>query len=242
MTVLAALQKASIRLVGRKPQTFFGASPSQQFELEMCDLVNEVAQDIAQYQDWQELIRLNTIAGDGTATEFDLPEDYSRFPIKAAVQDYTNWAWGYYHYTDLDTFLFDEASDFNALPGGWIIYGNVMRFSPVPGEGDQARFPYITKNIVRSFSTATKEEFTADDDSFLLPERLLTLGVVWRWRENKKLDASGDQEAFIKALDEYASKSGGPVVIRRNSRRHIPGTHPAWPWELGQGANYWPVG
>src|SRR3546814_5464552 len=51
-------------------------------------------------------------------------------------------------------------------------------------------------------------------DTFLLPERLLTLGLVWRWRENKKLDATGDQEAFIKALDEYAAKDKGSRVIR----------------------------
>src|SRR3546814_14852216 len=66
-------------------------------------------------------------------------------------------------------------------------------------------------------------------DTFLLPERLLTLGLVWRWRENKKLDATGDQEAFIKALDEYAAKDKGSRVIRSRSRLRLPGTHIAWP-------------
>lgn len=237
MTVLAALQSAALRLAGRRPQTFFDASGK--LEMELCDLVNEVAQDIARYQDWQDLIRLETITGDGSTSEFDLPEDYDRFPVVAAVQDYTNWAWGYYHYTDLDRFLYDEASDFNALPGGWIIYGGKMRFSPAPSSTASARFPYITKNIVRDFSTSPKPEFTKDDDSFILPERLLTLGLVWRWRENKGLANTGDQEAFILALDQYASKNGGPKVIRRNSHS-LPG-RPAWPWTLGEGgSNYWP--
>ncbi len=238
MTVLAAMQSAAIRLLGRKPAPFFGSS--QQFELEMCDLVNEVAEDVAKYTDWQALIRIGTVAGDGATTEFNLPDDYDRFPLTASIQDYTNWAWGYGHYLDLDHFLFDEARDFNALPGGWIIYGDVMRFSPAPASGAQARFPYITKNIVQAFSTATKEDFTADDDEFLLPERLLTLGLVWRWRENKGLDASGDQEAFIKALDEYAAKQKGPVVIRRNGGGRFGNTQMAYPWEL-QGASYWPL-
>ena len=240
MTVLAALQSAALRLAGRRPQTFFDASG--QLEQELCELVNEVAQDIAQYTDWQQLIRLHTIVGDGATSEFPLPDDYGSFPIKGDVQDYTTWAWGYHHYTDLDTFLFDQARNFNALPGGWIIYGDLMRFSPVPGETVQARFPYLTKNIVRAFSTVPKEEFTADDDTFLLPERLLTLGLVWRWRENKGLASTGDQEAYIKALDDYAAKSKGPVVIRRNGARHFPGTHAAFPWPLGEGANYWPAG
>lgn len=238
MAVLAAMQSAAIRLVGRKPQTFFDSS--QQFEAEMCDMANEVAKDVAQYTDWQELVRIETIAGDGATAEFDLPSDFDRFPITGALQDYSNWAWGYFHYIDINQFLADEARNFNASPGGWIIYDGKIRFSPVPGDTAQARFPYITKNIARDFSTAGKPEFTKDDDSFLLPERLLTLGLVWRWRENKKLDAAGDQEAFIKALDEYAAKNKGPVVIRRNASRGIPGTHTAYPWELGP-ANYWPA-
>ncbi|GMM93118.1 hypothetical protein [Qipengyuania sp. MTN3-11] len=239
MTVLAAMQSAAIRLIGRKPSTFFGAT--QTFELEMCDLVNEVATDIAKYDDWQALTRIATISGDGTTTEFDLPDDYDRFTIAGAMQDGATWAWGYRHYQSLDQFLFDEIRGFNATPGGWIIYGGKLRFSPVPSATAQARFPYITKNIALDESTAPKAAFTADQDSFVLPERLLTLGLVWRWRENKKLDATGDQEAFIKALDEYAAKDGGPTVIRRNARSGFGNTHLAYPWELGP-ANYWPAG
>ena len=231
MTVLAAMQSAAIRLAGRKPTTFFGSTVP--FDVELCDMVNEVAKDIAKYQDWQALVSLATITGDGTTSEFDLPSDYDRFPVTAAVQDTSSWAWGYRAYGSLDVFLYEEERGFQAAPGGWIIYGDKMRFSPVPANLATARFPYITKNIVLDISTAPKEEFDADTDSFRLPERLLTLGLVWRWRENKKLDATGDQEAFIKALDEYAAKDSGPKVIRRNGRRGLYGTHLAWPWALG---------
>lgn len=231
MTVLAALQSAAIRLIGRKPNTFFGAS--QIFELEMCDLANEVAQDIAKYQDWQSLTAIASMTGDGVLTEFDLPDDFDRMLQGGAVQDTASWAWGYRAYSSIDTFTFDEARGWNAAPGGWIIYGNKLRFSPAPQTAAAIRFPYITKKIVLGDSTTPKEAFTADTDTFRLPERLLTLGLVWRWRENKKLDATGDQEAFIKALDEYAAKDAGPVMIRRNARRYLPGTHPAWPWALG---------
>lgn len=231
MTVLAAMQSAAVRLIGRKPSTFFGAS--QTFELEMCDLVNEVARDVAKYQDWQALTTVASIIGDGVLTEFDLPSDYDRMLQGGSVQDTASWAHGYHAYGSIDAFTYDEARDFNGLPGGWIIYGNTLRFSPAPNTGATIRFPYITRNFALSESTAPQDGFTTDTDSFRLPERLLTLGLVWRWRENKKLDATGDQEAFIKALDEYAAKDAGPVVIARNSRRFFHGTHTAWPWLLG---------
>lgn len=231
MAILAALQSAAIRIMGQRPVAFFVGSGT--LEAELCDLVNEVAQDIAKYQDWQALIRVGTITGDGTTTAFALPSDYDRMLQNAALQDLDAWFWGYHAYQDINAFLYAEAADFNAYPGGWMIYGDRLRLSPVPAAAQTATFPYITKNWAVDTSTATKEAFTADTDSFALPERLLTLGLVWRWRENKKLDATGDQEAFVKALDEYAVKDRGARVYRRNGRRGIPGTHAAWPWTLG---------
>jgi hypothetical protein len=231
VAVLSALQSAALRLTGQKPSAFFNAN--SQLERELCDLINEVAQDVAKYQDWQALVRIGTVSGDGTTSEFPLPTDYDRMLVNTDVADLSSWFWGFGAYTDITAFLFDEARDFNAWPGGWIIYADRLRFSPVPSDTQTATFPYITKNWARSAALTDGPAFTADDDTFLLPERLLTLGLVWRWRADKGLDASGDQEAFIKALDEYGAKDKGPRVIRRRASRGIPGTYAAWPWELG---------
>lgn len=230
MAILAALQSASIRLIGRKPATFFGSS--NQFEIELCDLVNEAAQDVAKYQDWQALVRIATINGDGVTKLFDLPADYDRMGLVSDVQDQTNWVFGYYPFSDINTYLFQEARGFTPLPGGWIIYGSEMRFSPAPATS-VAQFPYVSKNWARPQSGADTAAFTLDTDSFLLPERLLTLGLVWRWRENKKLDFTGDMEAFSKALDEYASKDRGSRVIRSRASRSFARTPIAYPYELG---------
>lgn len=231
MTILSAMQSAAVRLIGRKPTTFFGAS--DQFEVEIADWTNEVAQDIAKYQDWQALQGIATITGDGATEEFALPEDYDRMLIYSDVQDLESWCWGYHPFDDINQFLYHQARGFGPWPGGWIIYGNKLRFSPAPAAGDTATYPYISKNWALSSASAAKSAFDADTDSFVLPERLIALALVWRWRENKKLDASGDQEAFIKALDEYAAKDKGSRPIVKNARRSIAGSYPAWPWALG---------
>ncbi|MBO9580328.1 MAG: hypothetical protein J7498_05505 [Sphingobium sp.] len=236
MSILSALQSASVKLIGRRPLTFFGAT--EMFEMEICDFANEVAEDIAQYCDWQSLTQIHTITGDGTTAVFPLPDDYDRMLVRSEVQDTVNWAFGYRNYIDINAFLFDEARNFNPFPGGWIIYGNEMRFSPAPASGASATFPYISKNWASSASGSAKTAFDTDTDTFNLLDdkkanRLLMLGIVWRWNENKRLDATGDQEAFTKALDEYSSKDRGSRVIRLSSRRFLPGTYPAWPWPLG---------
>lgn len=230
MAILEAMQKAAIRLLGRKPDTFFGATTT--FELEICDLVNEVATDVAKYRDWQGLIRMATITGDGSATDYDLPGDYDRQLEISEVQDSTSWAFGFQRVTDINDFTFLTNRGFTPYPGVWIIYDDQLHFAPAPGAGVTATYPYITKNWAIDADGVAKPAFTADTDTFALPERLLTLGLVWRWRENKGL-ATGDQEAFIKALDEYGTSDKGSRPIRRNSSRIWPGSRLAWPWTLG---------
>jgi hypothetical protein len=215
--ILTAMQSAAIRVLGRRPNTFFGAS--QTFEgFEITDWVNEVAQDIAKYQDWQGLTRVAVLTGNGGQTVFALPTDYDRQLQDADIQRNGYSLWGYVHIKNLNDFLASQDSGWaNTIPGGWIICGNSLNFSPAPS--GEARFPYISKNWAIGADGTPKAAFDADTDSFVLPERLLTLGLVWRWRENKKLDATGDQEAFIKALDEYGSSDKGSSIIRHNRAR-----------------------
>ena len=229
MSVLDAMQKAAIRLVGRKPQSFFGVDNG--FELELTDLVNEVAADIAAYRDWQGLIRTVTLGGNGEVTDYPLPADYERMLLFAEPDDQDRWFWGYQAFTDIHEYFRAKESGFYAR-GGWIIFEDQLHFAPAPATGSQTLFPYITKNWAAR-GGVPRADFGADGDEFLLPERLLTLGLVWRWREQKKLDASGDQEAFIMALEQYATKDTGTKVYRNRPRVSFPGTYLAWPGELG---------
>lgn len=230
MAILTALQAATIRLVGQRPSVFFGST--NQLEIELCDLINEVATDVASAQDWQGLTKLHTITGDGATETFNLPADYESQLQRSDVQDLDSWAWGYYHITDINDFLFQQARNFGPFPGGWIIYEGKMHFAPPPT--GSATFPYISKNYAVDAGTlAPKAQFDADTDTFVLPERLLTLGLVWRWREQKKLDFTGDQEAFTLALSQYANKDKGSRIYRKGRRTFARGTYLAWPYELG---------
>lgn len=231
MAVLDAMQSATLRVAGRKPSVFFGAPDSMVLEAEICDLVNEVAEDIVQYRDWQALKRVATIPAT-TADAYDLPADYKRMTTDATLTKSGWWLWGYFRYGDLDTFITDKNANLGISPGGWIIYGDQIHFYPKP-EGE-AQFPYVSKHYVRCNDSAQcKSRFTGDQDEFLLPERLLTLGLVWRWREMKKLDYTGDMEAFTKALSEYASKDGGARTYALRRRNSFPGARLAWPGTLG---------
>lgn len=233
MTILSAMQSAAIRLVGETPQVFF--SSSGQFEMEIIDLINEVANDICKSNDWQALMRIHTLTGDGVTESFPFPSDYDRQLVNTNLQDLRNWAWNYMHIVDYNQFMFIRARGFQQFPGSWTIYGNNFEFTPAPPPGDTATFPYISKNYARADSGVTKAEFTADTDEFLIngAERLLTLGLVWRWRENKKLDYTGDQEAFQMLLEQLATKDKGSSIIRKGRQFVGLNVRAAFPWPLG---------
>lgn len=234
MTILNAMQSASMKLVGYRPSVFF--SSQNQFEQELVDLINEAAADIVATNDWQALTAIANINGDSVTEEFPFPTDYSRQLLDADIQDLNDWAWGYNHMSDINEFMYRRARGFEPYPGVWIIYGNKFHFSPAPATGQDASFPYISKNYARRQDGNVAESFSADDDSFVINggERLLTLWLVWRWRENKKFDATGDMENFQKAFSELAAKDAGSSVIRRNwsGLNRLNWVH-AWPWELG---------
>lgn len=233
MSILSAMQSATIRLVGQKPAVFF--TSSEQTELEIVDLVNEVAKDICRYADWQALTKVYNVPTDGVTEVFDLPDDYDRQLLVTDVQDLNNWVWGYEHISNLNDFLYRRARNFELTPGAWTIYQNKINFFPAPSAQNSATFPYISQNYAIGADNNGKPEFTADTDDFIIKggNDLLTLGLIWRWRENKKLDYTGDQEQFTMALDQLAAKDKGTNVYRARSRSRRLNTHLAWPFELG---------
>jgi hypothetical protein len=235
MTILSAMQSAAVRLVGYRPSVFF--TSSEQFELEISDLVNEVAQDICKYSDWQALTKVHNIPTDGVTDVFPMPDDYDRQLLVTDVQDLNNWIWGYHHTTNFNDFLFEKARNLFVVPGTWTIYQNSFHFTPPPASGNSATFPYVSLNYAINQAGNPMPEFAADTDEFIIrgAERLLTLGLVWRWRENKKLDYTGDQEAFMMLIDQLAAKDKGSNVQRSRSRT-LTGrldTRAAWPFTLG---------
>jgi len=233
MTILSAMQSAAIRLVGQKPAVFF--TSSEEFELEIVDLLNEVAKDICKYTDWQALTKVYNVPTDGVTEVFDMPDDYDRQLVVTNIQDLNNWVWGYEHIDNLNDFLYRKARNFELLPGAWTIYQNQIHFFPPPNVQNSATFPYISLNYAIDSNNSDKPEFTQDTDEFAIKggERLLTLGLIWRWLENKKLDYTGQQEQFVMALDQLAAKDKGTNVYRARSRRRFLNTHLAWPFELG---------
>jgi hypothetical protein len=218
MTVLAAVQAAAIRIAGRRPTALF--TSNDKLMIELADLVNETAVAVMKAHDWRKLTLLKTQGGDGTATEFLFPSDYDRMPIKGNIYSSRSQL-PLDRAQDLDQWLEFQLTSVIGSPGVWIVVGNKLAIKPALATGESAKFYYISNLIVSEDEgvTFTKTQFDADGQTFILPERLLTLGLIWRWKAQKKFEYAEDMTNYNVALGEEAGREKGSRIITVGRQR-----------------------
>jgi len=226
MTVLSACAEAAIELSQSEPTTLF--STTNRFAKELRVQANKSAVAIAKAYDWQALTKQATVTGDGSDTSFALPSDYDRMVLKTnlssastnidlvKVRDLDQWAYFQNHFS-------------STYPGYWMILGGEVLVNPAPALGVEHFYYYITKNVV----TGDKVAFTADTDTFVLPERLLTLSIIWRWRASKRMEYAEDMRNFEIALGEETATDKGSRVLVVGRQRVPYNVRTAYPGPLG---------
>ena len=230
MTVLSALQSTAIRCAGQKPTSIFSATSG--IALELSDIVNEAAKDILRAHDWTKLQILQSSPGDGTTQAFTLPSDFDRWPKLVSIFT-TQWPGvPYQRARDLDEWYFNRKFVYAGVPGWWLVQAGKLNIYPAPGAGVNVEYYYISNGIVTPSSGPAKPAFTADDDMFVLPERLLTLACIWRWKSMKGLEYAEHMNNYEIALSQEISNDKGPRILAEGKRR-IP-VPLAYPGVLGQ--------
>lgn len=236
MTVLSAASSALMRLIKRNVNTVFSSNdPTVQ---EIANLVNEVATFIIKKHDWQALTKIATITGDGVTGTFPLPIDYDRMVLASSITDPQNWFWNYQNITDINQWLWIKNSHYLlVVPGAWMLLGNEFNFLPAPATGQSAQYAYVSDYFARSSTGAPKASFDQDSDTFVLDERLLTLGLIWMWKVQKSFDSGQAEADFMTALSENIARDKGARVIvgggRASARFNNGSLGTAYPFRLG---------
>lgn len=226
MTVLSACQEAAIELSQTEPTTLF--STTDRFAKELRVQANKSAVAIMKRYDWQALTKRATITGDGLDTSFDLPSDYDRMAAKTNLASSASNI-DLVKATDLDQWDYFQNHLSTTVPGYWMLLGGQLQVSPAPGSGVVHSYYYISNNAV----SGSKAAFTADTDTFVLPERLLTLSIIWRWRASKRLEYAEDMQNFEIAFSEETAKDKGSRVLVAGRQRVPYNVKAAYPGPLG---------
>lgn len=221
MTILAVFQQVA-PVIGIPVPTAVMAS-TQRTHVQLAALANEMAARIAfdLNYDWSALKRIATLTGDAVAEGFDLPNDYRRMLKKSRIWPSSSPYATLTHYADTDTWLGLEVQNFNPIIGGWTIIGTQLHIKPVMATGATAKFYYLTTNIVKKQDNSLVDAFTADEDRFVLDERLLRLGIIWQWKANNGMQYAEDLANFEDALASLigADKGSTSIVVGRARAR-----------------------
>lgn len=212
MTVLTVIQDACTSGIAlAKPTSVFGSSVRE--HLELTSLVQEVADMIVSAHEWQKLNRIATITGDGSTEDFDLPSDFDRMLEKSQLWT-SSLETPLSPVSDRDEWLGLDIQSFDFVVNAWIIYGGQIHIKPAVENAATVKYWYQS-NLIATDSGATNiAEFTADTDTFRLSERLLKLGLIYKWREMKGLPYAENMADFEMEKAKLIARDKGSRIIR----------------------------
>lgn len=223
MTALSIVQGVSRKIGVARPDQLFGGISDTAYELQ--EYLNDAAAMVAfdSGHDWTALKTLATLTGDG-ALAFDLPSDYRRMLKKATVWPSATPYSAYRHYADTDAWLGMLSQSFPVVTGAWTLIGEQMHIR-VGGStsaletGETAQFYYLTSKFAKDASGVAKAQFTADDDTYRLDERLLKLALIYKWKQGHLQDYAEELSDYENDLSERVGADKGSSILVVGQRR-----------------------
>ncbi len=193
-----------------KPSAVYGSTTREHIEL--ANIANEMAAMIAASHEWQILNKIAVITGDGTTEDFALPADYDRQLDKSQLWS-TSLETPLSPISDRDDWLELDIKTFDFVINAWILYAGEIHIKPALSTGVQVKYFYQS-NLWGLNGSTPISEFTADTNTFRIDERLLKLGIIWKWREMKGLPYAEDLATYERLLAKLAMRDKGSRIIR----------------------------
>jgi hypothetical protein len=189
-------------------------SSTEQTGMELAALANECAEQIAEVYTWQKLKRLATLEGDGTTTEYDLPDDFGWMPLGQQLRSTTSFG-AIEPIMDHDRWLDIIIRGTNQTAfGAWTKLGDQIVFNAARSADEEVKFYYQSNLWALSATEGTPQNgFLFDEDVFRLSERLLKFCMIWKWKGYKGLPYSEELATFELELAKYVMRDRGPRMI-----------------------------
>jgi hypothetical protein len=239
VTLLTTIQRAAV-LIGIEPPPIV-VNSTDATARQLGELARIDAEELAARFDWNSLLRDATFTTvDGSDQLGALPADFGRFPFK---QDGHGELYNPGQRRGIagpaSTAQWRRTLDFNT--GGWTstwrINAGVLQIGPTAA-GQSLTFRYVTNALYRPATGADKATWSADTDTCLIPEGLIALGAIWRWKQAKGFDYGEDMQTAEQQISRAAAADGGGPRTLVMGRVRLPvDTDRALEGVLGGGGN-----
>lgn len=177
---------------------------------QLAALSNREGVDLAHAHEWQRITKQATFTtvAQQQQTAF-LPSDYDRF-VNDSMWNTSIVRKVYGPMTKQEFEQYQAYPIYTSVNPGFILYGNQFYLQPAPAAGNTLQYFYVSDQwVVASDGTTYKTEFSADDDTSLLPDTIITLGVIWRFKKSKGFDYAEDFATYERQKEQFIARDGG---------------------------------
>ena len=216
MSLLSLVQRAADLIAIPRPAVVVSSTDQQVRQL--FALANEEGASLAARYDWQALTRQHTFTTTSDAAQTDaVPDDWDRFvdnsffnrsTRRGLIGPITPQVWQ----------AIQAQPQLNRVYLAWRERDNEFLITPSPDPDETIAYEYVSTNWARGADGTAKSEFTADDDTTYLSERLIWLGLRWRFLKAKGLEYGEDMETYEREVQKAAARDGGAAQLNITGR------------------------
>jgi hypothetical protein len=197
--------------------------------------VQDAQDDATERWTWRNLKRpVSTFTGDGATVLFNMPSDYSVLSPSDTLTSSVYPTLVLSGPINEDDLLRLKALPFTPIPSVWRLIGQYsgqlqIEFFPAPALAEVISFVYGSFQSVTTSggSPYANGQYQADTDLSLIPERVIRLGAIYRWKKSKGLAYQEEFTEYERCFDLRA----GQEITEREVRMSV---------EPLRGEEWWP--
>lgn len=212
MTLLSTIQNAARALNIAVPTTVIGNSDLNAALL--LRLAQEEGDELSRRHDWQNITfeKTHTTLAAQLQTGA-IPSDYERLVYNAEIWNRT-LSQKYTKVSNANAWQRLQLGLTGGVTGWWRIKANALYIYPAPTAGQTIAFEYVSKNWCESSGGTDQSAWAADTDVGLIPERLMTLGIIWRWKQAKSMAYAEELSTYEREVEKASGRDQGAGIIQ----------------------------
>lgn len=213
MSLLTVIQR-SCRLLSLPVPTEVSTSSDVQVQ-QLFELANEEGNELMGAYDWQIKRKQHLFSTTATAAQTGaVPSDWDRFvpntffnrtQMRSVIGPITPQQWQ----------AIQAQPQLSRVFLAFIERGGEFLITPTPAAGEIIAYEYLSKDWVHAEGDTddTRSDYLLDSDVAFLNEKIIVLGVRWRFLKSKGLDYAEDFRTYQSERNQLMARDGGNGII-----------------------------
>lgn len=194
------------------PRSTVIVSSTDQNVRQLLALAQQEGRELMRRFGWEALLTQKTFTSTATAEQSGaIPSDFDRIVNESMFNRSRNRrCTGPLNVVEWQA---QQALSASLLTDAFRIRGGDLLITPTPPAGDTYAFEYVSKNFCQSSGETGQASWQADDDTGVLREDLMLLGIIWRFRKARGFDYAEEFNTYEREVAQAMMRDGGKRTL-----------------------------